>query len=495
MEPTILKCFRAEFTELLSYEELQHLNRLKQAYLKKEKIEKISNNFMAFVKEMWPEFIEGRHHKEIADKFDKIAKGKIKRLIINMPPRHTKSEFASFLLPAWMVGRKPDLKIIQSTHTTELAIRFGRKAKNLMDSQEYKKVFDTRLREDSQAAGKWETEQGGEYYAAGVGSAITGRGADLLIIDDPHSEQDAMNPEALDRAYEWYTSGPRQRLQPGGAIVLVMTRWSIKDLTSKLINAQKNLKADKWEIIEFPAILPSGKPVWPEYWKKDELEGVKASISVGKWNAQWMQNPTAEEGSIIKRDWWKLWDKPNIPPLQHIIQSYDTAFSKKETADYSAITTWGVFYPDEDSPANLILLDAMKERLEFPELRKEAYEQYKYWNPDTIIIEGKASGMPLTYELRKMGIPVINFNPSKGQDKHSRVNAVAPLFESGMIWAPDDEFAEEVIEECASFPYGDHDDLVDSTTQAIMRFRQAGFVNLPDDYKEDPLPQIDKEYY
>ena len=495
MEPAILKCFRAEFTELLSYEELQHLNKLKKAYLKKEKIEKISNNFMAFVKEMWPEFIEGRHHKEIADKFDKIAKGKIKRLIINMPPRHTKSEFASFLLPAWMVGRKPDLKIIQSTHTTELAIRFGRKAKNLMDSQEYKKVFDTRLREDSQAAGKWETEQGGEYYAAGVGSAITGRGADLLIIDDPHSEQDAMNPEALDRAYEWYTSGPRQRLQPGGAIVLVMTRWSTKDLTSKLINAQKNLKADKWEIIEFPAILPSGKPVWPEYWKKDELEGVKASISVGKWNAQWMQNPTAEEGSIIKRDWWKLWDKPNIPPLQHIIQSYDTAFSKKETADYSAITTWGVFYPDEDSPANLILLDAMKERLEFPELRKEAYEQYKYWNPDTIIIEGKASGMPLTYELRKMGIPVINFNPSKGQDKHSRVNAVAPLFESGMIWAPDDEFAEEVIEECASFPYGDHDDLVDSTTQAIMRFRQAGFVNLPDDYKEDPLPRIDKEYY
>jgi len=495
MEPDILKCFRAEFTELLSYEELQHLNRLKKAYQKKDKIEKISNNFMAFVKEMWPEFIEGRHHKEIADKFNKLANGKIKRLIINMPPRHTKSEFASFLLPAWMVGRKPNLKIIQSTHTTELAIRFGRKAKTLMDSPEYKKVFDTRLREDSQAAGKWETEQGGEYYAAGVGSAITGRGADLLIIDDPHSEQDAMNPEALDRAYEWYTSGPRQRLQPGGAIVLVMTRWSTKDLTSKLINAQKNLKADKWEIIEFPAILPSGKPVWPEYWKKDELEGVKASISVGKWNAQWMQNPTSEEGSLIKREWWKVWDKPNIPTLQHIIQSYDTAFSKKETADYSAITTWGVFYPDEDSPANLILLDAFKERLEFPELRKEAFEQYKYWNPDTIIIEGKASGMPLTYELRKMGIPVINFNPSKGQDKHSRVNAVAPLFESGMIWAPDEEFAEEVVEECASFPYGDHDDLVDSTTQAIMRFRQGGFVSLPDDYKEDPLPRIDREYY
>ena len=491
----ILRCFRKDFTEHLSYEELQHLKRLKNSFEKKDKVEKISNDFMAFVKEMWPEFIEGKHHKEIADKFNKLANGKCKRLIINMPPRHTKSEFSSFLLPAWMVGRKPDLKIIQSTHTTELAIRFGRKAKTLMDSPEYKRVFDTRLREDSQAAGKWETEQGGEYYAAGVGSAITGRGADLLIIDDPHSEQDAMNPEALERAYDWYTSGPRQRLQPGGAIVLVMTRWSTKDLTSKLISSQKNIKADKWEVIEFPAILPSGNPVWPQYWKKEELEGVKASISVGKWNAQWMQNPTAEEGSILKRDWWRVWDKPGIPPLQHIIQSYDTAFSKKETADYSAITTWGVFYPNEDSPAHLILLDAFKERLEFPELRKEALEQYKYWNPDTVIIEAKASGQPLTYELRKLGIPVINFTPSKGQDKHARVNAVAPMFESGMIWAPDEEFADEVIEECASFPYGDHDDLVDSTTQAIMRFRQAGFVKMPDDYEETPLPRIDKEYY
>ena len=491
----ILRCFRKDFTEHLSYEELQHLKRLKNSFEKKDKVEKISNDFMAFVKEMWPEFIEGRHHKEIADKFNKLANGKCKRLIINMPPRHTKSEFSSFLLPAWMVGRRPDLKIIQSTHTTELAIRFGRKAKTLMDSPEYKRVFDTRLREDSQAAGKWETEQGGEYYAAGVGSAITGRGADLLIIDDPHSEQDAMNPEALERAYDWYTSGPRQRLQPGGAIVLVMTRWSVKDLTSKLISSQKNIKADKWEVIEFPAIMPSGKPIWPEYWKKEELEGVKASISVGKWNAQWMQNPTAEEGSILKRDWWRVWEKPGIPPLQHIIQSYDTAFSKKETADYSAITTWGVFYPDEDSPAHLILLDAFKERLEFPELRKEALEQYKYWNPDTVIIEAKASGQPLTYELRKLGIPVINFTPSKGQDKHARVNAVAPMFESGMIWAPDEEFADEVIEECASFPFGDHDDLVDSTTQAIMRFRQAGFVKMPDDYEETPLPRIDKEYY
>ena len=332
----------------------------------KTKQHKVHNDFLSFVKHVWPEFIEGPHHKKISEKFNKLAKGEVKRLIINMPPRHTKAEFASFLLPSWMVGRKPDLKIIQTTHTTELAIRFGRKAKNLIDTPEYQQVFKTRLKEDSQAAGKWETEQCGEYYAAGVGSAITGRGADLLIIDDPHSEQDALNMPAMERAYEWYTSGPRQRLQPGGSIVLVMTRWNMKDLTGALLRSQKALKSDQWEIIEFPAILPSGKPVWPEYWKLEELESVKASLSIGKWNAQWMQNPTAEEGSLIKREWWRKWDRDYIPTLKHVIQSYDTAYLKKESAEYSAITTWGVFYESDDAAPNLILLDAMKERLEFP---------------------------------------------------------------------------------------------------------------------------------
>jgi predicted phage terminase large subunit-like protein len=464
-------------------------------YDEKVKEEKVHQDFLTFVKSMWPDFIQGSHHKKIADQFNRLAEGKINRLIINMPPRHTKSEFASFLLPAWMIGRNPKLKIIQTTHTTELAVRFGRKAKHLIDSPDYKRFFKTTLREDSQAAGRWETDQGGEYFAAGVGSAITGRGADLLIIDDPHSEQDAMNPEALERAYEWYTSGPRQRLQPGGKIVVVMTRWSLKDLTGSLIGAQKGIKSDQWEVVEFPAILPDEKPVWPEYWKLSELESVKASLSIQKWNAQWMQNPTSEEGSIIKRDWWRKWDKDYIPELYHVIQSYDTAFLKKETADFSAITTWGVFYPNPDSGPNLILLDAMKERLEFPELRRRALEQFHYWKPESVVIESKASGLPLTYELRKMGIPVINFTPSKGNDKHSRINAVAPLFESGQIWAPEAAFAEEVIEECAAFPFGDHDDLVDSMTQALMRFRQGGFIEHPEDYKDEPVIHNDKEYY
>ena len=460
----------------------------------KRKESAIKNDFMSFVKYVWPDFIEGSHHKIMAEKFNKVATGDLKRIVINMAPRHTKSEFASYLLPSWMIGKNPKLKIIQATHTTELAVRFGRKAKNLIDSQEYQKIFQTKLREDSKAAGRWETNEGGEYFAAGVGGSITGRGADLLIIDDPHSEQDALNTNALERTWEWYTSGPRQRLQPGGIIVVVMTRLNTKDLTGKLINAQKESKADQWEVIEFPAILPNDKPWWPEYWKLEELEGVKAGLPIGKWNAQYQQNPTAEEGSIIKREWWQLWDK-DLPPLHHVIQSYDTAFLKKETADYSAITTWGVFYPTEDSGPNLILLDVVKDRFEFPELRRVALEQYNYWKPESVIVEGKASGMPLTFELRKQGIPVINYTPSRGNDKHARVNAVAPLFESGQIWATDDKFSEEVIEECAAFPYGDHDDLVDSMTQAVMRFRQGGFIEHPDDEQDNPLPQQQRVYY
>jgi predicted phage terminase large subunit-like protein len=339
-----------------------------------------------------------------------------------------------------------------------------------------------------------ETNHGGEYFAAGVGGAITGRGADFLIIDDPHTEQNVMSENAMDKTYDWYVSGPRQRLQPGGAIVVVMTRWATNDLTGQLLKAQVNEKADNWEVIQFPAILESGKPVWPEYWKVEELESVKASIPPQRWNAQYMQNPTAEEGALIKREWWIPWKGP-IPNLEYIIQSYDTAFSKKETADYSAITTWGIFRPSEDSPPSLILLDALRGRYEFPELKSIALEQYNYWKPESVVIEAKASGMPLIQELRRTGIPVIDFVPGRGRDKHSRVNACSPVFASGMVYYPEGkQFALEVIEECASFPNGDHDDLVDSTTQAVLRYREGNFISAQHDFVEEPQPRLPGEY-
>ena len=477
----------SEHLELLSDKELKLRLRLAQI----EKLETCQNNFLAFVKTVWPEFIAGRHHKIIAEKLERVANGELKRLIINMAPRHTKSEFASYLFPAWFMGRAPSKKIIQATHTTELAVNFGRKTKNLIESDDYQEIFpEVQLAADSKASGRWDTNKGGMYYAVGVGSNLAGRGGDLIIIDDPHSEQTAMSNSGFDDAWDWYTGGPRQRLQPGGSIVLVQTRWSEKDMTGQLLKAMaKDPLADQWEVVELPAIFNSGEeneePCWPEYWSLDDLSRVRASIPPSKWNAQYQQNPTGEENAIIKREWWNVWEKDTVPQLQFVIQSYDTAFSKRETADYSAITTWGVFYPNEGAQPNIILLDSKKGRWDFPELKAIAFEQYNFWDPDTVIVEAKASGMPLTHEMRQTGIPVVNFTPSKGNDKISRVHAVSPLFEAGMVWAPDEVWAEELVEEVAAFPNGEHDDLVDSMTQALMRYRQGNFIQLPTDDWED----------
>ena len=776
--------------------QLQDLYRSLSEFEHISKKESAENDFLEFVGRVWPSFISGRHHKRMARAFERVARGECKRLIINMPPRHTKSEFASYLLPAWFLGKFPNKKIIQTSHTAELAVGFGRKVRNLVDSEPYKDVFpSTSLQADSKAAGRWNTNMGGEYFAIGVGGAVTGKGADLLIIDDPHSEQEATlaetNSEIYDKTYEWYTSGPRQRLQPGGSIVIVMcmtgdtlvlmadgtekplknirpgdvvatfdegrlstskvnnwqssgidqvykiqtqsgrilranerhpflvmnegvlewtrlkhlqvgdllvslkgaigqpeqkqspenvqpvkqkthttektqthrtsllditdngrgqlvlrkgvtlrsaltacvkrimasiiglqekeeqpqrneghtelkagtglrlsnmrtwwqnattvvmsvgnppqaktlgrtgaesyasiiattqeksegcfattatspldtekhqkylnelhrisdftadpvvlivadgeeevfdvevgrtenfiangvvshnTRWSKKDLTGQILKNSVQRSGEEWELIEFPALLPSGNPLWPEFWPVEELEVLKKELPTSKWMAQYQQNPTSEVSAIVKREWWKVWEKEDPPHCDFIIQSWDTAFLKSERADYSACTTWGIFYPQEngeETNANIILLNAFKDRLEFPELKQRAYENWQEWEPDALIVEAKAAGSPLIYELRAMGIPVQEFSPSRGNDKIARLNAVSDLFASGRVWVPNRHWAEELVEEVASFPSGEHDDLVDSMTQALLRFRKGGFIRLDSDEKEE----------
>ena len=488
----------AEQIKLLTTDQLRL--RLEKVWLQHIKL--CQDNFLYFVQEVWPDFIcrkekepsKWGHHQIIASEFTKISNDKKGRLIVNMPPRHTKSEFASVYFPAWMIGKYPKMKLMQVSHNAELSARFGSKVRNLIDSPEYKQIFgDVRLREDSKAKGRWETNHGGEYYAAGVGGSITGRGADLLIIDDPHTEQDSLSDSAMERTFEWYLSGPRQRLQPGGSIVLVMTRWAEDDLTGRLIRSEAEPKADKWNHVSFPALLDDDKPVWPEYWSFEELEKVKASLSVRNWSAQYMQNPTSEEGAILKREWWVPWEG-DLPVLKHVIQSYDTAFTAKQTSDYSAITTWGIFTPGEGEPDAIMLVDAVKGKYEFPDLKAVALEQYKYWEPETVIIEAKASGQSLLQEFRRMGIPVVDFTPGRGNDKHARVNACAPIFESGQVFYPEGQhYAEEVIEECAAFPHGENDDYVDSTTQAMLRYRQGYFVSTYSD--EDEMRKMrDKKY-
>jgi len=452
---------------------------------------KAQDDFMEFVHVVWPTFIHGRHHERMAKAFEEVARGEVKRLIINMPPRHTKSEFASYLLPAWFLGKFPHKKVIQTSHTAELATGFGRKVRNLVDSEPYKKVFpQIELQTDSKAAGRWNTNFGGDYFAIGVGGAVTGKGADILIIDDPHSEQEAAigayNPEVYDKVYEWYTSGPRQRLQPGGAIVIVMTRWSLRDLTAQVLKSAANRGGEEWKVIELPAILPSDKPLWPEFWSEKELKALREELPSGKWMAQYQQQPTSDTNAIIKREWWKWWEGERPPACEFIIQSWDTAHEMKKVNDFSACTTWGVFYNDEDRGLpNIILLNAAKQRVEFPELKKWAYEEWEEWEPDSFLVEKKAAGAPLIQEFRAMGIPVQEYSPGKGQDKITRLNSVADLFASGKVWAPRTRWAEELVDEVASFPSGEHDDLVDSMTLALMRFRSGGYLRLPNDEPDD----------
>ncbi len=745
-------------------------------------------NFLDFIAHVYPGYKVGPHHRKLAKIFEEIAEGKKKRVIVNIAPRHGKSEMISYLAPAWFLGKFPHKKVIMGSHTADLAVNFGRRVRNLVGSDLYKDIFpQVELQADSKSASRWGTNFNGEYFAIGVGGALAGRGADLFIIDDPHSEQEAKQGRAdvFEPAWEWFQSGPVQRLMPGGAIIVVMcmtgdtrvlmadgtekplrdirsgdavatydegkisvsrvlnhrsngvdkvftvqtrsgrilranerhpflveqngerkwvrlkdltvgmslvalkgapdlhdpnldrgsaihakpkphttektlmhrttqwgitgsgeissalsaknppeskdcvllatvkstsrnirpsrlplnaepsesslvtasllssinawlwsaatavisagnrrllkipehtgtgsyasttatiqgkyadscamtatlqwgterpptscetllsiysvtvdpivsiahtgkeevfdlqvertenfiangvvshnTRWSKLDLTGQIVSHMtRNEDSDQWEVVEFPAIL-NDEPLWPEFWSIEELLSKKASMDPRYWNAQYMQQPTAEEGALIKRDWWQVWEADDPPRCEYIIMALDAAQEASNRADYNALTTWGVFFNEEVNNYNIILLNAIKERLEFPELKKLVFEEYKDWQPDSFIVEKKSNGAALYQEMRRMGLPIGEFTPGKGQDKISRVNAVADLFSAGVVWAPDRRWAREVIEECNDFPSGANDDLVDSTTLALARFRQGGFIRLPSDEPE-----------
>ena len=437
-------------------------------------------------------FMVGPHHKKLAQLMDAVARGEKRRILISVAPRFGKSLMTSYLFPAWYLGQFPNRRVIMASHTGDMAVGFGRKVRDLIATPEYRSVFpDVELKADSKAAGQWSTNGGGEYYAVGVGGALAGRGANLVVIDDPFSEQVIMagNTQVFEDAWSWFQTGPLQRLAPDGACLIIHTRWNRGDLIGRL---QAQMAADpdteQWDVVEFPAIFGEGdeqKSLWPERWPLNLLLQKKANMAPMFWNAQYMQNPTGEEGALVKREWWMDWEKDDPPSCEYTIMTVDAAQETNNRADFTAWQMWGVWY-DEREKANIILLDAWKQRLEYPDLKKEMLLEYKRWEPDTFLIEKKSSGSVLYQEFRNMGLPVSEFTPGKGSDKVARVNSVSDIFASGLVWIPKAKrWAMEVIEECAEFPNGDHDDQVDAMTLALRRFRTGGFIRVDTDEADE----------
>ena len=460
-------------------------------------VQSAQNDFLAFIAAVDRNYKFGAHLKRLGSLLMDVEDDLKDRIAVSMAPRMGKSQMISIYYPAWYLGRHPDHKVIVASHTADLAVVMARKVRNLIASPEYARIFpNTRIAPDAKAAAQWNTTQGGEYFAIGVGGALAGRGAHLIIADDPLSEQDikAGNTSSLDSTYEWFSAGLRTRLMPGGKICVLHTRWHQRDLIGRLLkDSATNEGGDKYEAFEFPAILYEGteneKSIWPEQWSLEALQTTRASMHhiMWQWYAQYQQNPTASEAAIIKREWIRRWEKETPPPCEFIVQAYDTALTTKQRSDYSVCHTWGTWTSEEDGSNNVILLNSVKGKYEFPELKVMAHTQFDNWEPDSVIVEAKASGQPLIDEMRRSGIFVQDFSPGKGQDKIARLNAVADMFASGHVWFPETAWAATTVEEILAFPAGEHDDEVDAMTLALMRIRKGGLLQQRNDREDNDM--------
>lgn len=480
-------------------------------------------DYLAYLLLMVPNFVVAPHFRLLADELMDLESGKTPRLMILMPPRSGKTFSCTENFPSWALGRHPKWQLIAVSHSMNLVEDFSAYNRNRISSPEYQALFPgMELRQDSKAKHKWHTNKSGIFIAATPETNIAGRGAHIGIIDDPLSETSAFSPSEKHKLHRWWPAGFRSRLMRKGRILVINTRWGEDDLSGYLLDQEKkNPKSDKWRVISIPAILDEESALrlniarlklinqgilsesYPElevggtYWPlveemesdedvlggitSDELLITKENMPSYQWESLYMQRPVAEEGNIIKRTWWKEWPLDQLPPTcNYTLMSLDTAFSSKETADFSVIQRWGIFSDSKTGISNLILLGSMKGRWEYPELRSKAQTQYNEHKPDMVLIEKKASGQSLLQDLRMANVPVMEYETDK--DKISRVHASAPIFKAGRIWAPvGRDWADEVISEMAAFPNASHDDLVDAATQVVLWMKTGYFIEHPDD--------------
>ena len=405
----------------------------------------------------------------MVDKLEAVDRGEISRLMIFMPPRHGKSVLSTQFFPAWFLGRHPERFVITTSYSQELSEDFGRRVRNLVREPLHRAVFPAfRLAEDSTSIRQFDTTSGGCYYAVGRGGPLTGRGAHLLIIDDPLKDRAEAYSEKIRRAlHEWYSSVAFTRLQPGAAVVLIQTRWHQDDLAGWLLREHAS---ENWTVVCLPAIAQEGdcfrrpgEALWPEKFPLEALGRIRCAIGGAPWSALYQQQPSAADGQVFKRNWWRFYREQ--PVFRRIVHSWDTAFKAATQNDYSVCTVWGVM------ETGFYLLWFWRGRDEFPELKKRMRclaEQYK---PTQILIEDQASGQCLIQELRyTSSLPIVAVKVDK--DKLSRALAVTPLMECGRVFLPESApWLDDYVDELAAFPTGTHDDAVDSTTQALNYVR------------------------